>query len=129
VKNEEVTRKLFTIAVGMIRSGKSLNEIQNFLGQFVAVSTKLSARKSAMLVNSVVEVFAKHVQSTGVLQADPLEDSVAEGQKKAETKTVGGITLTEVTSETHLLPKGAKVLTDEEYRDFKSGKGEPPASA
>lgn len=83
---EELTRKLFTIAVGMVRSQKSAAEIQEFLAQYVAVSTKLSSHDAATLVNGVMQVFAEHVEETGIT----MPESNA---------------LVEVSETTHVLPK------------------------
>ncbi len=51
-----LTRKLLLIAAGMRRAGKSLPEMQAFLAQTVAVTTKLSSHDAATVVNSVMDV-------------------------------------------------------------------------
>ncbi len=94
---EVVARKLFAVAVGMVKCEKSPAEIQTFLAQYVAVSKKLSSHNAAELVNEVMKVFTEHIEETGVLAAP-------------------SNALVDVSDKTHILPPGAKVLTDEEYR-------------
>jgi len=96
-KLEAVTRELFTIAIGMVKSQKSPEEIQRSLAEYVAVSTKLSSHEAATLVNDVMKVFTEHVGETGVTAEEPHA-------------------LVEVSNKTHILPAGAKVLTAEEYK-------------
>jgi hypothetical protein len=98
-----LTARLLLIAEGMRRSGKSLEEIQIFLAQTVAVTTDLSSHDAATLVNDTLDVFFKSVPMTGSLPESTTAAAVpaAAGQKDAETKTIAGQMYVEVTPETH----------------------------
>jgi len=123
-----ITTKLMTIAAGMIRSGKSLEAIQEFLVQTVAVTTKLSNHDINELVNATMEVVFNSTPMTGVIPEKD-EDFVDPRQKRAATKVLGGNTYTDVTPETHAFSEKAPAWKKKSEPSQISDSMEPDTSA
>lgn len=77
--------RLLPIAKGMWKVGKSLEEIQTFLFQTVAVTTKWSSGNQAQVVNVFMEEFVKLVQNTDVIPMEPTAPSNEYVAPTAET--------------------------------------------
>jgi hypothetical protein len=57
---------MFSIAVGMLESGKNAVEIQTFLVKYLASATKLSCDEAIDLVGKVMTVFCENVENAPV---------------------------------------------------------------
>jgi hypothetical protein len=91
--------RLLPIAKGMWKVGKSLEEIQTFLFQTVAVTTKWSSGDQAQVINVFMGEFLKLIQNTDVI---PYESPAPSNEYVA------------LTAETH---QGSfRELTAEEYK-------------
>ena len=107
---QTVKAKLWPIAVGMNRCGKSIKEIELFLFQTVAVTTKWSTADQYDAVYEVLGALVKLVSTTDVIPMEPT-------QQKNEAFTPD---YAAKNCEKNILKNGREVsikfLTDDEYK-------------